>query len=108
MKPRLTTIKPRLQSAPGRQLASVGEASGERAEQWGSGRGGRPWRRKRDAILLRDKYSCQQCGHIGTDLEVDHIVNVAQGGTDDDGNLQTLCPTCHKAKTATESQAGRR
>lgn len=64
--------------------------------------------RKRDAILLRDKYACQNCGHIGTDLEVDHIVNVAQGGTDDDGNLQSLCVTCHKAKTALESQAGRR
>lgn len=108
MKPRLTTVKPRLQMADSRKLAPIGEASGLPLESWGSGRGGRPWRRKRDAILLRDKYSCQQCGHIGTDLEVDHIVNIAQGGTDDDSNLQSLCVPCHKAKTATESQAGRR
>lgn len=77
------------------------------APAWGSGRGGRPWRRKRDAILLRDRYTCQQCGHIGTDVEVDHIVNVAQGGTDDDANLQTLCIPCHKTKTASESAAAR-
>lgn len=104
---RLTTLKPRVTMAKGRQLASPGEANGQPSESWGSGRGGRPWRRIRDAILLRDKYTCQQCGHIGTDLEVDHIVNVAQGGTDDDCNLQSLCIPCHKVKTATESSAGR-
>nr|WP_298117409.1 HNH endonuclease [uncultured Pseudomonas sp.] len=105
---RLTTLKPRMQMAESRKLASPGEVNGVPAESWGSGRGGRPWRRKRDAILLRDKYTCQQCGHIGTDLEVDHIINVAQGGTDDDANLQALCVPCHKAKTASESSSGRR
>lgn len=104
---RLTTLKPRMQMAESRKLASPGEANGTPADTWGSGRGGRPWRRIRDAILLRDKYTCQSCGHIGTDLEVDHIVNVAQGGTDDQCNLQALCIPCHKAKTATESNAGR-
>lgn len=108
MKPRLTTVKPRLQMADSRKLAPTGEASGAHAEQWGSGRGGRPWRRIRDRILVRDRYTCQQCGRIGDDNQVDHIVNVAQGGTDDDSNLQTLCIPCHKAKTALESQAGRR
>lgn len=104
---RLTTLKPRVQMAESRNLASPGEANGTPADTWGSGRGGRPWRRIRDAILLRDKYTCQSCGHIGTDLEVDHIVNVAQGGSDDECNLQALCIPCHKAKTATESNAGR-
>ena len=101
---RLTTIQPRIQMAQSRPVSKMpeGEATG-----WGSGRGGRPWRRIRERILLRDKYTCQRCGHIGTDLEVDHIINVAQGGTDDDENLQSLCIPCHKAKTAAESAAGR-
>lgn len=104
---RLTTIKPRVQMAGSRKLASAVEGDGAPGQSWGSGRGGRPWRRVRDAILLRDSYTCQRCGHIGTDLEVDHIVNVAQGGTDDESNLQSLCIPCHKAKTVIESAAGR-
>ncbi len=39
--------------------------------------------------------------------EVDHIVNVESGGTDDDSNLEAICSPCHKAKTAREAQAGR-
>ena len=101
---RLRTIKPRIQSAPKREMA-IAVPGGK--ESWGSGRGGRPWRRIRDRILLRDRYTCQHCGRVGEDNEVDHIVNVAQGGTDDDSNLQTLCPDCHKVKTAAESASGR-
>ncbi|MEN5029101.1 HNH endonuclease [Pseudomonas sp. Ps21-P2] len=75
-------------------------------EGWGSGRGGRPWRRKRAAILVRDQYTCQSCGTVTLDLEVDHIINIAQGGNDDDANLQALCVPCHKLKTAEESARG--
>jgi 5-methylcytosine-specific restriction protein A len=78
----------------------------EGAGVWGSGRGGRPWRRKRESILLRDKYTCQKCGTVTLDLEVDHIVNIAQGGNDDDANLQALCVPCHQAKTANEAAQG--
>lgn len=38
------------------------------------------------------------------ELELDHIVNVAQGGTDDEANLQSLCVECHKKKTQMESR----
>ncbi|MCV4343247.1 HNH endonuclease [Pseudomonas capsici] len=75
--------------------------------QWGSGRGGRPWRRIRDRVLLRDQYTCRGCGVVTNELEVDHIINVAEGGNDDDANLQSLCIPCHQAKTATESSRGR-
>ncbi|WP_046698977.1 HNH endonuclease [Moraxella bovoculi] len=71
---------------------------------WGRGRGGRPWRRLRDSILLRDQYTCRCCGRVGGDLELDHIVNIANGGTDDPSNLQTLCKSCHAKKTHRESQ----
>ncbi|WP_441005289.1 HNH endonuclease [Xanthomonas sp. WHRI 1810A] len=90
--------------AAGRQFASPVADEGDGG--WGSGRGGRPWRRKRAAILIRDEYTCQACSTVTLDLEVDHIINVAQGGTDDEANLQALCVPCHKAKTAEESARG--
>lgn len=101
---RLTTLAPRMKQAEGRQYAApvAPEAEGG----WGSGRGGRPWRRKRESILLRDKYTCQACRIVTLDLEVDHIVNIARGGKDDDENLQALCVPCHKAKTAVEAAQG--
>ncbi|MBF4406127.1 HNH endonuclease, partial [Vibrio anguillarum] len=36
--------------------------------------------------------------------DVDHIINKANGGTDDDANLQSICSPCHKEKTAKESR----
>lgn len=39
--------------------------------------------------------------------EVDHIVPKAQGGTDDDGNLQAINVLCHKAKTLRERRPSR-
>lgn len=101
---RLSTLKPRIKEAEGRQYSTPVHAEIEKG--WGSGRGGRPWRRKREAILQRDKYTCQRCGIVTIDLEVDHIVNIAQGGTEDDSNLQALCIPCHQAKTAAESAQG--
>lgn len=41
-------------------------------------------------------------------MDVDHIINVAEGGTDDDDNLQVLCPICHEVKTRTEAIRGKR
>lgn len=101
---RLTTLKPRISEPEGRKFAAPVAENGN--EGWGSGRGGRPWRRKRAAILIRDEYTCQKCQLVTLDLEVDHIVNVAKGGTDDEDNLQALCVACHKAKTAVEAAQG--
>lgn len=101
---RLTTLRPRMAEAANRQYAAPNAEEGN--EGWGSGRGGRPWRRKRALILVRDEYTCQACGTVTLDLEVDHIINVAQGGTDDEANLQALCVPCHKLKTAEESARG--
>jgi 5-methylcytosine-specific restriction endonuclease McrA len=38
---------------------------------------------------------------------VDHKIPKAQGGTDDENNLQAICVTCHKCKTERESNEGR-
>lgn len=102
---KINSLKSRLTPVDSRKVSTLAEASD--GGSWGAGRGGRPWRRKREAILIRDHYTCRVCGLTTKDLEVDHLVNVAQGGTDDDGNLQAICIPCHKAKTARESAAHR-
>lgn len=73
-------------------------------ENWGLGRGGRAWRKIKDQVHVRDNYTCQHCGIVTLELECDHIVNKAQGGTDDLNNLQSLCKPCHAKKTQLESQ----
>jgi hypothetical protein len=56
----------------------------------------------RYAILRRDHSSCRLCGTTATEgasLEVDHIVPVSRGGTNDPHNLQTLCHACNAGKS---------
>jgi hypothetical protein len=54
--------------------------------------------RKRFLVFKRDRYKCRMCGRSGIELEVDHILAVAQGGTDRLDNLQTLCFDCNRGK----------
>lgn len=82
-------------------------ASSARPSKYGQGRGGRPWRRLRDAVLLRDGYQCQCCKRVFLPerLACDHIIPVSGGGTDGMDNLQALCDgvgSCHEAKTTRE------
>jgi 5-methylcytosine-specific restriction endonuclease McrA len=43
---------------------------------------------------------CQQEGKVALAEEVDHILPLHKGGTDDFGNLQGLCQSHHQIKTA--------
>jgi hypothetical protein len=67
------------------------------------------WSEKiRPRIIRRDRNTCQMCDRtlLAVDLEVDHIVPRARGGTDDPSNLRTLCKPCHrglKGRTASET-----
>ena len=84
---------------------------GSRQERgYGSG-----WEAKRKRIFARDHGLCQSCLAMGQLTPVgdkpysawcDHIVPKAEGGTDDDSNLQTLCRTCHTEKTNAEKARG--
>ncbi|QIX19544.1 HNH endonuclease [Burkholderia multivorans] len=58
--------------------------------------------KQRRRIRLRDKYVCQKCGIAVRVGEVDHIIPLEQGGTNDDGNLHLLCIDCHRKKTAAD------
>jgi 5-methylcytosine-specific restriction protein A len=49
-------------------------------------------------VLARDRFTCQRCGKR-SELEVDHLVPVAKGGSWELDNLWTLCKPCHGAKT---------
>lgn len=49
---------------------------------------------------------CEQCRRTGQyvrSTQVDHIVRLADGGTNHPDNYQALCDKCHTAKTAFEN-----
>lgn len=54
--------------------------------------------RTRYQVFKRDLYRCRICAKTGVELEVDHIVPVARGGSDEMENLQTLCVPCNRGK----------
>lgn len=79
-------------------------------QSWGKGRGGRTWRKLRQSILERDCYLCKcddcvRMGLVRVANEVDHIIPLSQGGTDDEDNLRAINNECHKKKTAKESHS---
>lgn len=61
------------------------------------------------ATFIRDDWACQACGYHQmredkpwlpdmSNLERDHIIPLARGGTTTMENLQTLCRSCNRAK----------
>ena len=55
------------------------------------------WPVMRAVVFERDDYKCRLCGGDGGGkLHVHHIVKRKLGGKDDQTNLVTLCPPCHK------------
>lgn len=68
---------------------------------------GRAWLATRARVLrLRPLcIECQRVGRVREAVEVDHRLRLADGGTNDDSNLQGLCLDCHKAKTAAENRS---
>jgi 5-methylcytosine-specific restriction enzyme A len=66
-------------------------------------------RRQRLRILERDDYRCQlrRPGCLGVANEMDHIIAVARGGSDDDDNQQAVCHPCHVSKTDDDRAAKR-
>ena len=72
------------------------------------------WKAPRQVIITRAQGQCEQtlhsldlpgttqrCGYPGKD--VDHIINLAAGGTDHLDNLQLLCHWHHNQKTQAEA-----
>ncbi|WP_238473959.1 HNH endonuclease [Altericroceibacterium spongiae] len=62
------------------------------------------WKAIRHAAKRRDGFACVACGARGARLDVDHIkpIRTHPELAFDLGNLQTLCISCHSAKTKRE------
>ncbi|MCM3652537.1 RNA-guided endonuclease IscB [Metabacillus litoralis] len=56
----------------------------------------------RKATLMRDTFTCQDCGKRDGRLEVHHIIPRRVKGSDSIHNLITLCPSCHEQVTGEE------
>lgn len=58
-------------------------------------------RSMRVEIAYRQSYKCRRCElfPIPPNFEVDHIIELHDGGKDVAENLQALCPACHREKT---------
>jgi 5-methylcytosine-specific restriction protein A len=60
----------------------------------------------RNAIRRRDCGQCQQCkreGRATIGTEVDHIIPLWAGGSEDQSNKELLCGSCHAEKTSREA-----
>ena len=58
--------------------------------------------RLRWEVLQRDGNRCVVCGQGAADgvtLEIDHILPVSKGGSDEKSNLQVLCTPCNRGKS---------
>ena len=60
------------------------------------------WYRIRWMILQRDDFTCRYCGVSAptAHLEIDHVLSLQDGGTDDPANLITACYSCNRGKEA--------
>jgi len=63
------------------------------------------------AIFQRDQGKCGECKKTvsrywsrGELWQADHIIPIADGGTNHPDNIQTLCTACHKVKTAQQAK----
>lgn len=92
---RLSSLKPKINTLDTRQGAPVAV---ERIR-------GYELTKIRQRIGLRDLFTCQMCGRVTADGEVDHIVPLHLGGQESDENRQWLCPIpCHRLKSDQEEK----
>lgn len=70
---------------------------GIRLQQTSVSVGPTEWSSVRLAVLERDDNSCVACGEAcsGSEAHVHHLIPRSAGGSDDAGNLITLCAACH-------------
>ena len=65
-------------------------------------------------ILVRQAFACAKIPNYVCPIldklfdeagyDIDHILPLADGGSNDISNLQALCPSCHRVKTARENR----
>ena len=70
---------------------------------------GRRLQRLRDQLFTSEPLcrACKAAGRTALATIRDHIVPLAEGGTDEPSNIQPLCRECSDRKTQQEAQRGR-
>jgi 5-methylcytosine-specific restriction endonuclease McrA len=61
-----------------------------------------PWFKLRFKILTRDNFACRYCGRSVKEkviLQIDHIIPLSKGGTNNHNNLITACKECNLGKS---------
>ena len=61
------------------------------------------WQIVRKLALVEARYTCASCGRIDPSAHVDHVMPLADGGSD--AHVQVLCGACHGRKTQAEQVA---
>lgn len=54
---------------------------------------------RRAFVFDQANYQCQRCGNLAA-LEIDHIIPLSRGGSNDLTNLWVLCRPCNQSKGA--------
>jgi len=55
-------------------------------------------------VAHQQNWLCKKCGEmLPATYEIDHIVRLDRGGTNEISNLAALCPSCHRQKTLMEN-----
>ena len=90
----------------GKQLVYKGESASQLFERLRI-EVSRPRRRQltnaeRQTVVARQNNACHVCGSLSEKYELDHAVQLCDGGGDDIDNLRALCPTCHADKSERE------
>jgi len=57
-------------------------------------------------VAAKQQWRCNICKNILEEtFETDHIIPLMNGGTNEQSNLQSLCPNCHRKKSLHEKPA---
>ena len=60
--------------------------------------------KQKKQIAASQQWNCNSCKRLlGNDYQIDHILPIFKGGTNDMNNGQALCTWCHDLKTSEET-----
>ena len=93
--------------------AETAAAASQRRREVSSRPSAAPTKRKRvtpfisKKVAARQEFKCKMCGELlQEDWEVDHVLSLARGGSNDLSNLQALHKRCHAYKNHEEQIRG--
>jgi hypothetical protein len=61
------------------------------------------WEDCPQTVLERDNYKCQHCGTTAGTIQIHHRTPIAEGGSHDLENLETIRRSCHAAEDPTHT-----